>query len=160
MTLCFLKEAAGKPFTHGESLFMALISVNLRALWHACCMEIVRKIKQQDIFANREILFLISLLRLSWQQHLGQLNYQETEVYHVVNLLSAIFDEQRIKGFRKKMWMKHRYQAWNLQLIGWLSSNRFVSLLLQLTRLKMKCLQLQTEPLHQVTNSALLFHPI
>ena len=38
---------------------------------------------------------------LPWQQQIRQLNYQKTDV-HVVNLLSAIFGDQRIKGFREK----------------------------------------------------------
>ena len=38
---------------------------------------------------------------LPWQRQIRQLNYQKTDVY-VVNLLSAIFGDQRIKGFREK----------------------------------------------------------
>ena len=38
---------------------------------------------------------------LPWQRQLRQLNYQKTDVC-VVNLLSAIFGDQRIKGFREK----------------------------------------------------------
>ena len=34
----------------------------------------------------------------SWQRHIRQLNYKKTKV-SVVNLLAAIFGEQRIKGF-------------------------------------------------------------
>jgi len=37
----------------------------------------------------------------SWQRHIRQLNYQKTEVC-VVNLLAAIFGDQRIKAFREK----------------------------------------------------------
>ena len=36
---------------------------------------------------------------LPWQRHIHQLNYQNVEVC-VVNLLTAIFGDQRIKGFR------------------------------------------------------------
>ena len=38
---------------------------------------------------------------LPWQRQIRQLNYQKTDVC-VVNLLCAIFGEQRIKGFRAK----------------------------------------------------------
>ena len=38
---------------------------------------------------------------LPWQWQLHQLNYQKTDV-RVVNMLSAIFGDQRIKGFREK----------------------------------------------------------
>ena len=40
------------------------------------------------------------LIMLPWQRQLRQLNYQKTEVC-IVNLLSAIFGDQRIKGFRE-----------------------------------------------------------
>ena len=38
---------------------------------------------------------------LPWKRQIPQLNYQQSDVC-VVNLLSAIFDDQRIKGFREK----------------------------------------------------------
>ena len=38
---------------------------------------------------------------LPWQWHIRQPNFQKTEVF-VVNLLEAIFGDQRIKGFREK----------------------------------------------------------
>ena len=38
---------------------------------------------------------------LPWQRQIRQLNYQKTDVC-VVNLLSTIFGDQRIKGFREK----------------------------------------------------------
>ena len=41
------------------------------------------------------------LIMLPWQWQIPQLNYQKTDVC-VVNLLSAIFGDQRIKGFREK----------------------------------------------------------
>ena len=38
---------------------------------------------------------------LPWQQHKHQLIYQKNEVC-IVNLLAAIFGDQRVKGFREK----------------------------------------------------------
>ena len=38
---------------------------------------------------------------LPWQRQIRQLKYQKTDVC-VVNLLSAIFGDQRIKGSREK----------------------------------------------------------
>jgi len=38
---------------------------------------------------------------LPWQRYIHQLNHQKTKVCDV-NLLAAIFGEQRIKGFREK----------------------------------------------------------
>jgi len=38
---------------------------------------------------------------LPWQWHIHQLNYQKTEV-RVVDLLAAIFGDQKIQVFREK----------------------------------------------------------
>jgi len=43
----------------------------------------------------------LNLFMLPWQWHIRQLNYKKSEVC-VVNLLVAIFGDQRIKGFREK----------------------------------------------------------
>ena len=39
---------------------------------------------------------------LPWQWQIRQLNYKKETGICVVNLLSAIFGDQRIKGFREK----------------------------------------------------------
>ena len=54
--------------------------------------------------ANKQNRFqrpLYILFMLPWQQHIRQLNFQETKVC-VVNLLATIFGDQRNKGSREK----------------------------------------------------------
>ena len=58
---------------------------------------------------QQEIIKVLSV-NIYWRwhgngMHIRQLSYQKTEVF-VVHLIAAIFGDQRIKGFRKKKWMK------------------------------------------------------
>ena len=65
-------------------------------------MQIIKKIQWLDFLqinkTDFKILFIFN--HATMQRHICQLKYQKTDVC-AVNLLSAIFGDQRIKGFRE-----------------------------------------------------------
>ena len=64
-------------------------------------MKLLRKSNQIFCKYTKPLLKACYLLTLPWQRYIHRRNYKRTEVC-VVNLLAAIFGDQRIKGFREK----------------------------------------------------------